>query len=125
MTHAYMNTNIFSQNSIILNNGAVVGSLNANITSLSELSPESLAASVWGALSSQYNQVGTMGEKMNMAGTIINPWDEIINGSYNARDVMELLLEIALQEGGVSSLTLQQIEESLILAKENTVLGLY
>lgn len=122
---AFLNANLISSNGLTINNGAVVGSLTANITSSSILSPENLATSVWSSLASQYNVTGTMGAKLNGIGSVGNPWDEIIDGTYTARDIMVLLLEIATQEGGVSSLTLQQIEASLILAKENTVIGLY
>lgn len=38
-------------------------------TPFSELSPESLAAAVWGALASVNNDAGTMGEKLNLAGS--------------------------------------------------------
>jgi hypothetical protein len=93
---AFLETNILSANNLIINNGAVVGSLNANITSLSELSPESLASSVWSALASQYNASGTMGEKLNGAGSAGNPWTEIIEGTYTAAEVMRLLASVAV-----------------------------
>ena len=41
-------------------------SLEADITPYTELSPESLAASVWNSLAADYNEAGTMGEIMNM-----------------------------------------------------------
>ena len=62
LAKAFMEMNFTSANSLTLNNGAVVGSLSANITSLSELSPESLASAVWRALASQYGDIGTFGE---------------------------------------------------------------
>lgn len=43
--------------------------MEADITPFTELSPENLAASVWNAAASAYNEAGTMGEKMNDAGT--------------------------------------------------------
>lgn len=92
---AYLGVNILSSNSLLLNNGAVVGSLSANITSLSELSPESLASSVWSALASKYNSSGTMGEKLNGAGSAGNPWTEVIDGNYTAAEVMRLLVSVA------------------------------
>jgi hypothetical protein len=91
---AFLEMNIYSANSLTLNNGAVVGSMSSNITSLSELSPESLASNVWSALASQYNQAGTMGEKMNGAGSAGNPWTEIIEGTFTAADVMRLLASV-------------------------------
>ena len=62
LAKAFLETNITSLNSLNLNNGAVVGSMSSNITSLSDLSPESLANAVWKALASQYGDIGTMGE---------------------------------------------------------------
>lgn len=38
-----------------------------------ELSPEGLAASLWGALASDYNDAGTMGELLNNAGGSVSP----------------------------------------------------
>lgn len=38
------------------------------------LSPEGLAAAVWSALKTQYNEAGTMGEALNDAGGAGNPW---------------------------------------------------
>ena len=62
LAKAFMGMNFISANSLTLNNGAVVGSLSADISSLSELSPESLASAVWKALAAQYGDIGTMGE---------------------------------------------------------------
>jgi hypothetical protein len=92
---AYLESNIISANTLIVNNGAVVGSMSSNITSLSELSPESLASSVWSALASKHNQSGTMGEKLNGAGSAGNPWTEIIEGTYTAAEVMRMLAAVA------------------------------
>jgi len=46
-----------------------VGELAADITGESALSPQSLAAAVWSALAAQYNESGTMGNKMNSAAS--------------------------------------------------------
>jgi hypothetical protein len=92
---AEISSNPQGENTFIINNGAVVGSMSSTITSLSELSPESLASSVWSALASQYNQSGTMGEKLNGAGSAGNPWTEIIEGTYTAAEVMRMLVAVA------------------------------
>jgi hypothetical protein len=94
LAKAFLEMNFTSANSLTLNNGAVVGSMSSDITSLSELSPESLASNIWNALASKYNTVGTMGEKMNGAGSAGNPWTEIIEGTYTAADVMRLLTSV-------------------------------
>lgn len=59
---AEIQANPQGSNTLILNNGAVPASMSSSITSLSELSPESLASAVWGALASQYGDTGTFGE---------------------------------------------------------------
>lgn len=46
-----------------------IGQLAADITGQSVLSPQSLAAAVWNALAAQYNDSGTMGNKMNSAAS--------------------------------------------------------
>jgi hypothetical protein len=43
------------------------GSLAADITGQSDLSPQSLASAVWSALAAQFNDAGTMGQKLNAA----------------------------------------------------------
>jgi hypothetical protein len=46
------------------------GSLAADITGQSVLSPESLAAAVWRAIAAQYNVDGTMGQQLINALTV-------------------------------------------------------
>ena len=46
-----------------------IGQLAADITGQSVLSPQSLAAAVWNALAAQYNDSGTMGNKLNLAAS--------------------------------------------------------
>lgn len=64
------------------------------------LSPEGLANAVWAKLAADANDPGTMGEKLNDAGSASNPWTEIIEGSLSASDVLKLLL--AIQAGRTS-----------------------
>jgi hypothetical protein len=45
------------------------GELSADITGESVLSPQNLAAAVWQALAAQYNDSGTMGNKLNLAAS--------------------------------------------------------
>lgn len=46
-----------------------IGHMSADILPYTELSPEALAASVWNAVAASFNSAGTMGEKMNLAGS--------------------------------------------------------
>lgn len=48
--------------------------MEADITPFTELSPEALAASVWNTLAADYNTSGTMGNKLNGAGSAGDPW---------------------------------------------------
>ena len=58
------------------------GWMSADVTPYTALSPESLAASVWNALAASYNSTGSMGEKLNSAGTAGDPWTADLSG-YN------------------------------------------
>jgi hypothetical protein len=52
-------------------------------TSESALSPESLAAAVLNATAANYNEPGSIGEKINDAGSAANPWTEdMLGGTY-------------------------------------------
>jgi len=57
--------------------------MEADITSSSELSPQSLAAAVWSALAASFNEVGTMGNKLNSAGSAGDPWGTILPNGYS------------------------------------------
>lgn len=46
-----------------------IGNMEAAIVPYTELSPEALAASVWNSVAASYNDAGTMGEKLNLAGS--------------------------------------------------------
>lgn len=48
--------------------------MEADITPFTELSPESLAAAVWNAAAASFNASGTMGNKLNGAGSAGDPW---------------------------------------------------
>lgn len=67
------------------------GTLDADILPYTELSPQSLAAAVWSALAAANNDTGTMGEKLNGAGSAGNPWTEVIETGMNAAQAMRLI----------------------------------
>lgn len=46
-------------------NASAIADIGANVTPFTELSPSSLAAAVWNALASEFNQNGTMGYQLN------------------------------------------------------------
>lgn len=68
--------------------------LEADITPFTTLSPENLAASVWNSVAASYNSVGTMGEKMNDAGSASNPWTEVIESGYTAAEILRILSSV-------------------------------
>lgn len=69
--------------------------LEADITPFTTLSPENLAASVWNAVAASYNSAGTMGEKLNDAGSAANPWTEVIESGYTAAEILRILAAVA------------------------------
>lgn len=71
--------------------GYARGHMAADISPFTELSPENLAASVWNAVAADYNAVGTMGEKLNDAGSGSNPWTEVIEGSFTAAEILRIM----------------------------------
>lgn len=71
-------------------------SLEADLTPFTELSPENLSAAVWNSLAASFNTAGTMGEKMNDAGSAANPWTEVIESGYTAEEILRLLSSVML-----------------------------
>ena len=65
--------------------------MTADITPVTELSPENLATAVWAAVAAANNDTGSMGEKLNDAGSGSNPWTEVIEGSYTAAELLRLM----------------------------------
>lgn len=61
-----------------------LGELAGDITPFTELSPQSLSAAVWNALTSQYAEAGSFGAAMAAAGSAGDPWATVLPGSYGA-----------------------------------------
>lgn len=60
-----------------------IGSLAAQITVTGTgLTTSNVGAAVWSALAALNNDPGTMGEKLNDAGSAANPWTESLPGAY-------------------------------------------
>lgn len=68
--------------------------MEADITPFTELSPESLAASIWNSVAADYDATGTMGEKLNAAGTAGDPWTTDLS-AYNTTDTAGKILKDA------------------------------
>lgn len=91
----------------------------ADLSVQNEFSSTNLANAVWNAAASDYNEVGTMGEKVNDAGSASNPWTEVIEGSYTATEVLRLLLAVAAGKttivdngGGTATVTFRDTGDS-------------
>lgn len=67
-------TTAISGSSIVTASIVGLASLSCDITSQTELSPDNLASAVWAAIAVSNNDVGTMGEKLNDAGSAGDPW---------------------------------------------------
>jgi hypothetical protein len=73
---------------------SAIANLTLDLTPFTELSPESLAAAVWNAVGAVYNSSGTMGEKLNNAGAGANPWDETIEGTWTAKELLRIITAV-------------------------------
>lgn len=79
---------------ISISDGAIPAYMEADITSLSTLSPESLAAAVWESIAAQFNTAGTMGAKMNSAASAGDPWSTALPGAYVDGEAGKILAQI-------------------------------
>lgn len=59
------------------------------------LSTANVGQAVWAAIASANNTAGTMGEKLNDAGSASNPWTEVIESGYTAAEILRLLAAVA------------------------------
>lgn len=53
-----------------------------------------IAQEIWQAQSSQYNNSGTMGEKVNSSGSTGNPWTEVVESGLTAGKVMKIIAAV-------------------------------
>jgi hypothetical protein len=72
-----------------------IGHIAGDITPFTDLSPEGLAAAVWNAAAAESNAAGSMGEKLNDAGSASNPWTEVIESGFTAAEILRLLAAVA------------------------------
>lgn len=98
--------------------GAITGSasLAASLTGIGSLSgsidvsesvgmtPDSVADAVWNSIAASYNTVGTMGEKVNDAGSASNPWTEVIESGYTAAEILKVLAAFAAGKTSITAL---------------------
>lgn len=80
------------------------GVLAGDITPYTELSPQSLSDAVWSASAAAHDVAGSMGEKLNDAGSAANPWTEVIESGYTAEQIMRILFAVAAGKTTISNL---------------------
>lgn len=79
------------------------GALDADITVTGTgLTTSNVGPAVWSALAAANNDPGTMGEKLNDAGSASNPWTEVIESGYTAAEILKLIA--AAVQGNASGL---------------------
>jgi hypothetical protein len=72
------------------------GALAASIVVTGDvLNSANVASAVWGALALANNNIGSMGEKLNDAGSASNPWTEVIESGFTAAEILRLLASVA------------------------------
>lgn len=71
------------------------GELDADLTVTGTgLSTSNVGQAVWASLASANNTAGTMGEKLNDAGSASNPWTEVIESGLTAAEVLRIILAV-------------------------------
>ena len=55
------------------------------------LTTANVGPAVWSAIAAQNNTSGSMGEKLNDAGSASNPWTEVIESGYTAAQILQLI----------------------------------
>jgi len=68
-----------------------LGTLSADIRGYGDLTPEGLRDAIWNAAAASYNAVGSIGEKVNDAGSDSNPWNEVIESGFTAAQILRIL----------------------------------
>ena len=72
------------------------GALDADIVVTGTgLTTANVGEAVWSALAVANNSPGTMGEKLNDAGSASNPWTEVIESGYTAAEILRLIAAAA------------------------------
>lgn len=72
------------------------GDMSADIAATGDaLTAGAVASAVWSAVAVSNNDPGTMGEKLNDAGSSGNPWATVIESGYTAEQILRLLAAYA------------------------------
>jgi hypothetical protein len=78
-----------------------------------------IAQAVWAATAAGFNTAGTMGEKLNDAGSASNPWTEVIESGYTAAEILRLLAAVSFGKtnivdngGGSATVTFRDLADT-------------
>jgi hypothetical protein len=55
------------------------------------LTTANVGPAVWAAIATQNDTAGSMGEKLNDAGSASNPWTEVIESGFTAAEILKLI----------------------------------
>lgn len=95
---------------------AAIGSMTIDIVVTGTgLSTANVGQAVWAALAAGNNEVGSMGEKLNDAGSASNPWTEVIDSGYTAAEILQLLASVAAGKssgGGTSTIVFRDLADT-------------
>lgn len=86
------------------------------------LSPQGLALAVWGALDSANNVSGTMGAKLNAAGTAGDPWTTAVPGAYPVGSAGWLLGQLSVSNPEIA-IQLEEVWKRLGLDPANPLVS--
>lgn len=96
-----------------------IGWMDATSDFGNELSADKLAEAVWNKVAGDVNEPGTMGEKLNDAGSATNPWTEVIESGYTASQILRLLARVAAAKtdivdlgGGAATVTFRDLADT-------------
>lgn len=85
-------------------------------TNVSEtLTADAVATAVWAALSASNDATGSMGEKLNDAGSASNPWTEVIDGGFTAAELLKLVsaaLAGKISGAGTATVTIRDVADT-------------
>lgn len=83
-----------------------LGELDADlVVTGSGLTTSNVGQAVWSALASANNSAGTMGEKLNDAGSASNPWTEVIESGYTAAEILRILVAVSAGKTNIAGTT--------------------
>lgn len=95
--------------SALSGSGSVSANLKGNLdmeaqiyVNQSEATVDQIVSAVWNAVASDYNTSGTMGQKLNGAGSAGDPWTTDLSG-YNTADTAGLILKQAKAKAALAS----------------------